>query len=430
MGKGKKKSRHPAAVKIVERQAARQVAKKAEKAVARKSAKKGSTFLGTLASYGKKYVSSALDGVAMAEPALLPLRAGIKHVTGFDERVVNPSPSAAGTLNEGGAVVSVADAPVAFARKPITTGFRHLGEKGGISKFWVRDLVGKVTTAATANTFLVGQNKYVSPVTGDIDPNFFSQFEDFVRWRPLAMRVHYVHFAPTSTQCAVMLAWTPTVDAAGGDWSTRAGSTAALMGNEFAVQGSAYEDFALDVSPSDWAEGTWLFSYQSASTMYPNSSIMAGIVISATDANTVAAATDLGYLYVELEFEACDRASPYRGAGLVKQLARLYPGMRDDEEAEAFKQYVLKKLSQMLDDDRKQARNSPDTIEATFGRLYLDYRGSGSTPVTGATGSQARLGPSLLGDQTAVDARRLTTTQARLAGPPSSSALAGVRYAG
>lgn len=361
--KGKKK-----ATKIVVVQ--KQDGKRTVTAAPQKSKpkKKKAGWMSAIGTAAKGFASKGLDALAVAQPELAPLRALLKANTGFSERTLQPVGQAG-----SGQVVSTADAPVAFARGPMSTGIQRVaaGEKG-IVRYLVRDLCLTLQTSGTLNTFNAALVYNINPVRSGLFPNFYTEFEDFVRWRPIRIKLHYVHFSGTSTKTAVCLAWVPDLNVAG-SLGTRTASTTAVMGNSHAVQGSAYEDFALLAEPPEWEEGKWLYLFTApdASEYYSQTDIMAGSIVVSTDINDTIN-NKIGYIYAELEFEVCEMAVPYLGAGLAKQMFRTFFKLKDDEEAEEFIAYALSKLVDTAKKDREKLKKTKALMH--HGSLYDDFK--------------------------------------------------------
>jgi hypothetical protein len=310
---------------------------------------KSGGWLSALGGVAKHLVGKVLDGLALVQPELAPLRALAKAHYGFAERDVQGSGAPSDIDQRGGAVVSVEDAPVAFARKPIQCGMHMLGKTQAGQVMWLRDQIsGSLTTAATAATYSVGY-KYLIPTQSTLFPNYYQEFYYWDRWRPLKAILHYCHFAPTSTQVAVMLGYCPQPNIAIPETFT---STNEFMGNQFAVQGSAYEDFALVIEDPQWKEGTWFGNYTSASVGAAFNAT--GQLVWATDANSLAQAIAIGFLYAELIFEVCDRRPAYGGAGLLAEFKLASQACKSEEEFNRLHALTLKKLDSIMLSDRKK----------------------------------------------------------------------------
>jgi hypothetical protein len=313
--------------------------------------------------YGSAAISGGLDLVGGVHPKLRVAREAVRAVTGFNERRVMSGGASPG----GGPVVRTMNAPVAFARNSIHVSRRTLKQSGDMLHDRITDLVGTVVTSASANTFLLNTGASLGPTVSALFPNFYTEYEDWERWRPIRCIIHYCHFAPTSTQAAVVLAFNEDSNAT--ETAAVAASTSTLLALSASAQGSCYEDFSLDVSPSIWkanrAGGQWLYTDTSAGTDIRLN--YAGTIMVATDVHPVAAATALGYLYMELEAEFCGRRTPYAGVGFLSRAARALPGLPATERT-AFIEYVTSKVR----DDLTKVRQGINT--STKNNLVEEFR--------------------------------------------------------
>lgn len=329
------------------------------------------SWLNALGGVAKHLGGKVMDGLAIVQPELAPLRGLIKQKYGFAERDVNELAGG----QSGGAVVSVEDAPVAFARNPIRTGMRMLGKtaRGG-QVVWVRDQVsGSLTTAATGSTFSLG-SKYLIPAESTVFPNFYQEFLYWERWRPLKCILHYCHFAPTSTQAAVMLGYSSAPQVT---LSSVVTTTSKFMGYEHVVQGSAYEDFAVVIEDEMWKQGLWLGNYASASVAAADNST--GQIMWATDAN-VPTNTAIGYLYVELIFELCDKRPLYSGAGLIMEAHVASRYAKTDEEWDALFNLLSRKLTRLWKEEHEARRQQGYSVINLLDEARLELAGQAVTP--------------------------------------------------
>jgi hypothetical protein len=333
--------------------------------------KKGG-WLSMIGKVAKHLGSKTLDGLAMVQPELAPLREMVKAHYGFDERQVSP----AGEMGQGGgAVVRVEDAPVAFARNPVSVGLRYLGgTSGGGQVVWVRDNLGPITTSASANTF-ASTYKFIYPMESAMFPNFYLEFQYWEKWRPLKAVIHFCHFAPTSKKTAVMLAGSCSETAS--PVTLGITTTSKMMGLEAAAQGSCYEDLSLVFEPESWKEGRWLGNYGSAvGDSYDNN---AGFLMWATDANDDASADTIGYIYVELIFEAAGKRPAYTGAGLFAEASLAFRAVKNQQDYLTVLRYLLHELEKTHIDESerlfgKQAERQP----AGFLAKAIEYTGQAS----------------------------------------------------
>lgn len=325
------------------------------------------SWLSALGQTAKHLGGKVLDGLAMVQPELAPLRALVKAHYGFAERDVEA---------QGGSVVKVEDAPVAFARNPVQTGLSMLGKTRAGQVMWLRDQVsGTLTTASTASTFANGA-KFLTPVESTLFPNFYQEFLYWNRWRPLKAVLHYCHFAPTATQAAVMLGYFPLPNIAAG--ALPMATTNQFMGNQFAIQGSAYEDLAIEIEDPQWKEGTWFGNYTTATSTGTGGFNGTGYLGWATDAN-VPTSQAIGYLYVELIFEVCDRRPLYNGAGLMSEARLAFEACTNDKQFDAVCRVLQDKLIAQIALDKKQllgpvghAHEAPNLLGEALRSLKLD----------------------------------------------------------
>ena len=275
---------------------------------------------GLVKQLAKAAASTGLDALSARYPALVPARQTFKAVAGFDERAVS-SGSAGAT---GGMTVKTMDAPVAFARNNMQTGWKSLGFTKDGGELWeFRDLAFansaatsvNVTTSGTANSYTVLMWG-LSPISGGIFPNFKQAAAIWERWRPVKLVLHFCHFAATSVQAAVMLAYSSdTLE--DGDYAT----SQELMALENSVQGNAYEDFSLTIQPPEWRKGEWFYTdyFETGAEVSGLRQAFAGDVMIATDMCPSTSAT-LGRWYVELLFEVCDKRPPIAEVTALFQL--------------------------------------------------------------------------------------------------------------
>lgn len=275
---------------------------------------------GVVKQLAKAAASTGLDALSSRYPVLKPARQAFKAVAGFDERAVASSSTGA----TGGMTVKTMDAPVAFARNNMQTGWKSLGATKDGGELWeFRDLAFadsaatsvNVTTSASVNAYTV-QIWGLSPISGGIFPNFKQAAAIWERWRPVKLVIHYCHFAATSAQAAVMLGWSSdTLE--DGDYAT----SAEFMALENSVQGNAYEDFSLTVQPPEWKKGLWFYSdyFETGAEVSGLRQAFAGDVMIATDMCPVASTT-IGRWYIELLFEVCDKRPPISEVTALFQL--------------------------------------------------------------------------------------------------------------
>nr|UHS71737.1 MAG: putative capsid protein [Permutotetraviridae sp.] len=262
-------------------------------------------------------------------------------------------------IQDGGQVITTADAPVAFARSGITPFLKQLQSNKNGEIMHVVDLVGTLTSSASANTYAIGQFAYVSPVNSTLFPNMFSEFEGWAKYRPLFLRLHYSHFAPTSTQGAVGM------HASSDCGEADPTSTGEAMARENAIQGSAYEDFALETDTAPWNDMKWFENSVSPALAADIQSIYCGRVGWSTDMNSLAAATAWGFCYVEAIFEFAERKKNNLIVGISGHqdlLAQCPPDRRVE-----LCQYLAKKYETYLLNLPVRAKTARQTVEDLLG---------------------------------------------------------------
>ncbi len=264
---------------------------------------------------------------------------------GLSEKVVLPHDYNGGNLSgsDGGTIVASADAPVQFAREQSETSFLrylHKGDQGDVIVH-TREPLANVSTNAAANTLTVGYSA-LYPFNASLA--IIKQVAGMYSWyRMLAVKLHYTHWAPTSTQTRVCIAHAPTETFNNGANVTI--DEASKL--EHAALGSAYEDFGLEFEPT--CPLNWYPSYPTlaATTVLEKAN---GTIYVGTDLNNVLSAT-VGTLYIELvtAFKEQRPISVTVGsslplAGLVKRSSML---KLMNEVYRCFSEQVADRLFQM-----------------------------------------------------------------------------------
>jgi len=335
----------------------------AVKAVERKDPK----YLSKFAKAAKPYASFGLDAVSTVFPFLKAPREMLRAVAGFDERRLGGT---SGGM-DGGAVVRTMDAPVAFARNQVQTGWRVLGPTADGGELWsfcdmpsmyVTGTANVVRTAATANTFFLTL-QILTPVNIFVFPNFYQTAAIWERWRPLKSICHYCHFAPTSVQSAVAIAISEdsTVNSGASEPTTMSN----FMALEHSIQGSCYEDFSLSVTPASWKAGTWLYTDPVGAAADADQRMeTAGTLYLATDANS-STNTPLGYIYFELLFEVCGKRAPLPGISVVSEFDMCVSRIPPENRKEFFEHFV-KKLWGSVSNYVEKKSYSPGNPDSRF----------------------------------------------------------------
>jgi len=227
------------------------------------------------------------------------------------------------------------DAPVAFARNHIATGIRSQQSGPDSQTVWVCDNVADVGLFANLGAAVYDFTEYaINPLNALLLPNFYTQFEDWERWRPIKCIVHYAHFAPTDTQGSVCLAVNEDIVAS--EASAVAATFSQLSTLSHSVVGSVYEDLSLECTPTSWREGTWLYNDATADTgddlrfQYP------GYVLVGTDNGINTTSQPTGILFYEMLFEVAGRRPPYVGVGLTYRSIRMAQQLKTAEERADF----------------------------------------------------------------------------------------------
>lgn len=239
-----------------------------------------------------------------------PARAGIKRVTGFDERLASP----------GTGTVQTMDAPVAFARNAgMKPNLRYLakGDTGALVHVHDMFLNGPIPKIATGGYNL--QFQPFNPQETAIFPNYASEFGIWEKYRVHGIRLHFVHFAPTSYQTAVELGFTQEQIGATGVPTPTSSSEA--MAYEDVVMGSCYEDFGLDVGRDTLAQvqgnGNFLWNSVVVTSLMAGRQQNCGVLFYVTDNGlNDGLTTDIGYIFTEaiIEFVGM-KSDQFQGVG-------------------------------------------------------------------------------------------------------------------
>jgi len=305
----------------------------------------------------KPGISYGLNAAAKKWPKFNGPRQFIKGATGFAERQ-----SAAGSSRKkkggkkrnggkkrgfaervsggNGGVVKTMDAPVAFSRTPIGNFRKTLKTSADGEVVHVCNLLGKLTTNAAGSTFdIASLQTAVYPTNAALFPSDSSGMLMWSKYKVLMFKIHYCHFAPTSSQAAVMLWWHPDPDI------TVPTTSAILMGYKDVSQGSSYEDLGLKCS----LEGVTKDWLDNEATVVGDAQLSyAGRVAAATD-NNIPTATAIGNLYCEAIFEFCQRKPTSITTGLI-----LHGLARSDKETklamlEQLRLYLKAKVDDAID---------------------------------------------------------------------------------
>lgn len=271
-------------------------------------------------------VSGALDAAAMLPvPGAAAARAGIRAVTGFNERRVNDGGV---PRDHEGVLVQTMNAPVAFARNQRAPFFRISPRNNrGEIPFHVQAMVGTKSTTS-GGAFEVSTPVILCPGVSTLFPANYQKAATYSKWRPTRAVLHYVHYAPTSTQAAIFLTYIPQEDPTVA--TSYANTSSNLMASEYAAMGSAYEDFSLEFVDKRWNPSTW-FTVANTDNSSSDDPIGPGCVAWASEAATATAS--VGYIFIELQGFFIDERAYYAGAGLVNDLHYQLMGLSVEDKA-------------------------------------------------------------------------------------------------
>lgn len=173
----------------------------------------------------------------------------ILNQLGLSEKMVLPPEYGGGRGQfdavDGGSIVESADAPVQFGRDQLQTSFMrylHKADNGDVIVH-TRESARDIVTAGALNTPVVTTDS-LYPFTAVM--TVIKQIAANYAWfRILAVKVHYVHWAPTSVAARIAIGHLPT---------SSFNNAVALNYGQFSrlesfASGSAYEDFGLEFCP-------------------------------------------------------------------------------------------------------------------------------------------------------------------------------------
>jgi len=268
-------------------------------------------------------LGAGMFGPGGAEAGLVT-RELLHDLTGFNSRKMRTTEqrpkdrkAASGVSRAGGSIVTTQSAPVAFPRRPASVGTTRSTNPDGSTRIHVHDLVEAVQTGPTASTFNVLLNSGILATSTTAFPNTWNEFQNFDRWKLRALRLHYDHFAPTSTQASVGLLWVP--DAA----TANPASTSVASAYKNVEVGACYEDFCMEVDPKDLERSAaeWYYNDSTAASGVDTRFNEVGTMIIFTD-NNVPTSTRIGLLYIEAIIDVCDQRPASVGTGLIHKAER------------------------------------------------------------------------------------------------------------
>ncbi len=242
----------------------------------------------------------------------------ILNALGLSEKVVLPPEYGQGgtSMGEGGSIVASADAPVQFGRMQEQTSFTRMLHRAGNGDviMHIREPLFDVATAGTVNTNNPAMTAlYPFNASFALIKNVAAQF---CWYRILACKLHYTHWAPTSTKARVCLAHTPT-DTYNNSVAPVANELAKL---EHFACGSAYEDFGLEFEPT--APLNWFPCFPSMASA-PSFDKSQGSLVVATDLNSTTSDT-IGTAYIEFVVAFREQRSPTVTVGVTLGLLGMY----------------------------------------------------------------------------------------------------------
>jgi hypothetical protein len=243
--------------------------------------------------------AAGLSGLANA---FLPGSGGIVHGLskailnglGLAEQSGDKSSLIPAEFGGGGDIVAAADAPVQFGRMggPATfSEVTHRGKNGDVIVH-IKEPLSDVSTSSTLNTRATNQI-VLTPVVSTLVASRQVSL-DFEFWRPIAVRIHYTHWAATTTVARVAVSRS-------GDPNFNNGNCPTFIQQiemQDSTVGSGYEDFFLDLDCSEQPYN-WLQTAATAATASPDARLsQMGSLFWGVDLNNVTSTT-IGTLFVE-----------------------------------------------------------------------------------------------------------------------------------
>jgi len=272
--------------------------KKEEKKEVRKEEKKKGGFLGEALSAGAGVLANTV--LPGSGGAVHGLSKAILNGLGFAEQSGDAPKHGAVPAEFGGGsqIVAAADAPVQFGRTGGPAMFSrvtHRAENGDVIVH-LKEPLADVATAAVLQTRGSNQVMFTPAVSTLVASRQFAL--DFEQWRPLAARVHYTHWAATTTVARTQIA-----HSADPLFSVGANPTfIQLVELQDSAIGGAYEDFYLDVDcselPVDWFWVAASDPADAAGSRVDRRLNLFGALWWATDLNNVTSTT-IGSLFIE-----------------------------------------------------------------------------------------------------------------------------------
>lgn len=354
----------------------------------------------------KKHKTQLLDAIASLAPPLKGPRKLINDVLGFRSRQAIPGKNkrrkmkrygkgaggVAGALVGGnGATIRTVNAPVAFARTDgARPGFfiRHLdADTILVHSVDYVDEIEMIYDAGGNNVFGV-QEFNVDPTDAVVFSYVNPLLELFTKWKLKSLKVHYVHYSPTTQPGTVAITWSPDVD------TLPPQNMADQVNLNAAISGAAYEDFAYEANSKQFSKD-WQFISPANSTNEDDRLTIAGSVFVATDNGGTRAPTSgqelvgVGRLLFESEFILTGR----RVSGLMVALGKVKSIVRHKSSTRQEKIAALTALvPELLDSEGKGAVKRQRTLAQIVGRQQLPPE----HPAPSATPPSAMTTPSMI----------------------------------
>lgn len=293
------------------------VLKKVEKKVEKKEKKKRGVG-SVLARGALKGVSSVADHVLPGSGSLLSWvgKAALNKL-GLSEKIVVPEGYGGGSPpGSTGQIVASADAPVAFGRMDAPSSFAYpLHEhKNGDKIMHIKEAFRDMPLPDTTSSRRAFAD-LLYPTSSDfaITAKYASCFQ---LYKILGVKLHYTHWAPTSTQARVTMWYAESNAFADG---SDPGFVDSSMLQDFAA-GSCYEDFALEFYPQ--GSLNWYQCYPTPAAGDDADINYQGIVGMALDLNSVASLV-AGTVFIEWIIAFSKQRPTDITIGLTNELRRL-----------------------------------------------------------------------------------------------------------
>lgn len=312
-----------------------------------------------------KHKSKILDGIASLSPKLKGPRKAIKEILGFNERQYQTRRGGSGPGNGrrrrqnkrgggaqvggNGGFVHTVNAPIAFARSDTV-------RPGFILKTVDADTiivhsVDSVTDIASSAVFNLTQYA-VRPT----DPTLFTYLGNlldmFTKYRLMSLKMHYVHFCPTTQAGSVNMTWCP-------DGNTTVPTTIAGIQNiNGCISGASYEDFSYQANPKQFSQD-WKFISDVTDADEDDRLIDEGVMFIATNSGSVAGA---GRFLVESEWVLTGRRDPSL-APMMGAIRQVISSVGSDEAKSQAAGYLARQAVATLLSKKKRHRRRPELAD-------------------------------------------------------------------